>query len=133
MRAPCIAVNEVSAAPRGGLPSAWLRWRCGCDPVLHTSRSSSLLRLQVRVAGYRLLAALALRPWAAAEAAGHEALLERLLDPGGEVAPQAAQWRRAAVASLHEGITAALQVRRLRHQRWVMRLASVSTVVLTGA
>ena len=56
----------------------------------------------VRSAAARLLVALALRPWGAADACLHPPLLARVTDVGATAATATAEWRHAAAVALHE-------------------------------
>eukprot|EP00898_Chlorokybus_atmophyticus_P006785 jgi/Chlat1/7107/Chrsp57S06789 len=56
-----------------------------------------------RIAVYRLIYALAVRQWAAAEICHHAELLERILDASTETGQKASDWRFACVESLLRG------------------------------
>jgi hypothetical protein len=58
-----------------------------------------------RVAGYRCLAALAARDWAAGQVCGHAPLLDALLDPASESSKQGCEWRHACAAALSATIS----------------------------
>lgn len=61
----------------------------------------------VRVAAYRFLTAMALRPWFAAEVANCVELMARLTDPAAEIGQQACAWRHSAILALASACQAA--------------------------
>lgn len=56
--------------------------------------------LELRIALYRFMSAMLLRPWFAAEVCGHAGLLSRLLDATSEEGSAACGWRHSAVLAL---------------------------------
>lgn len=63
---------------------------------------------ELRVAVYRFMSALALRPWFAAEVSHHAELKSRLLGAGAEAGPGPTQWRHSCVMSLYSTAQAVL-------------------------
>ncbi|KAK9825186.1 hypothetical protein WJX81_004947 [Elliptochloris bilobata] len=79
-----------AAAARAGAPTP-------AEPLLAALRQPDL---ELRVAAYRMVLALGLRPWGVVAVGEHAGLRERLLDSRAESARQGCEWRFAALQAL---------------------------------